>query len=356
MRKPWTLVATIVLVCIATAQLARGESLVDWLNARGFDSSFAARTTLWITYSPKEKYSGTADQNTTLLAALKLDESAPSLTISTALVATGGEVTAVVSAGAGGAAEIGVESELRAQSFPATSGQNTSLGNCTGGGFYVIRLIDGPIVREGMLFLTPEGDKFKAEFVSGTRKVAAGTSAAAEPTPEGFKPALDKIERTWSSDRLKAAAQASTEPYLAENIASLGTTLVVCSVGAASGGVGLLKCFESVGANVMDYGATVFEQYLTLQSSDANLPVADRLTADEVSLIVTVIKVANTTAQVGLSAKGDGDKICKLMEGLGTIVNQAAAEIDNQGVRMTVMATIQETQKVVVLVCAHKEP
>ena len=75
LRRAWLLGLLVLCAPGVTPRVARGEdppaSVVDWLNARGEDASFAARTRLFEARFPGEAYLGRADQNLRLLDALR---------------------------------------------------------------------------------------------------------------------------------------------------------------------------------------------------------------------------------------------------------------------------------------------
>ena len=124
-------------------------SIVDYINGRGGDSSFAARKELWTHWKPDQEYAGSAAQNTELLEVLKrhFDEG-PTVTVTTETVTAGDAVKVKVDRA------VTMSSFLSLSSFDVAADTEVSIGEAKIGSF-VLQATDATREFFGEVFIWP---------------------------------------------------------------------------------------------------------------------------------------------------------------------------------------------------------
>ena len=326
-----------VLITLISAGASPGQSVVDYLNSKGHDSGFEARATLWYQMHPNAKYSGTAEQNTELLAALKRNDATPQIFLLDMLVSVGDSVRVKTAEGQ----SLLFESELAARSFESTGG-TVELGKAKVGVFS-LRVTDGLREINGQLFIWPDDSgKLSVQLFTGTSKSRTeGLSTIATPD-EGTVGAFKKFFVALNEERFKAAAKKVGPQWIGDNISGLGGSFVACVVWPVT-------CVPSGGSHGMDLGASIL-----IQAAE-DLP-AEELTNDEKSTVVAWIKGSNSLAQLGIAVRSADfqKKACSIARiGLNGL-NSLSAEVEHEGTRMIVRVFIQQTDKVVMFACKKK--
>lgn len=353
------LFAIVAFVLSLGTQLVDAQSLVPWLDARGIQSSQDDRRRYWAEFSPNEKYEFTAEQNGRLLQALKTDAASPKLVIESVSVSAGEPVKAKVTAGEDGSQSLELQSNLRMQTVPVTSGDIVELGKAPAEmGVSMIRVIDRGYVLEGLLFFTPDAGKFAVNFVGGTKHYLNEFEAANPPGhPVEIATAAEKLSKTFDTQRLLQAMKQSGLPFVQDNVSSLGQTTVVCTAAVAIKAPYLAKeCAFSVASNGLDFTEVVIATYIDLLVADTSISEPLKLTASEAKTLKDTFTLVNAGIQMGFNAVGkDTQKICKLLKTVGPGMNSMASTIDDDNIRMVVMMAVQQSNKAIVLVCLEKQ-
>ena len=318
-------------ILLAGSAIGSAQSLVDYMNGTGRDPRLEARRQLWMSYRPSEGYRGTAEQNTALLGALKIYDAAPRLTLATDHVARGGAVRARV----GGKGHVLIESELRGQSFEGQGGQSTDLGRAARAGVFELRSSDGRHDYRTLLWLVPAADGFDLVLAD-----AASTSPRPDPRPgitppPEVEPLLAKFIEGVDAEILQKALEQALPAWVGENVAAVGETVMVCSIG------GPLPCAVAGGANVLDFTATLCRKMV---------PLVKTLTDDERRALDGYFLYANLGIQFGASA-GKMSRLCQIAKTGLTGADSLLAEVRNPNVRLVARMFIQEGRKITFLFC-----
>ena len=328
-------------------------SIVDYLNAKGYDSSFGSRKLLWEQWRPGESYSGTAEQNLSLLAALQLDDETPQLQLTGALYPIDSDVTAKLVSGS----EALVENGLGQQSLTVQPGDAFSLGPAPGIGGYPIRVMNGVSVRDCILFLLPSGidGKLSATLLTSPTKHENAPSQENYQAPEKQSAVTKYLEILKAHpDLLKSAMEdVITSVWVAENIVSLTTTTLICGIGAWP------PCLVAIGGSLVSVTADILKRAAEKMVS---LPDDERLTDDEAKTVKVLLDVSSLALQVGLPL-GMGWKnieLCDIAGGGLTGLDSVAGSVEKkngQDVAFVVTARVflQGAGKLTAVVCLKKQ-
>lgn len=322
-----------------TNAFGQSESLVDYMNASGRDSSFAARKVLWTDFRPAEKYTGSAEQNTVFLKSLKSFDATPQIELLTNHANQGEEVKVKVKAADG--ASIGIETGLGLQSLNAPVGQEISLGKASMAGVFTVRVSNGILDSRYLLFLLAKDGGFSVELFGATAKSLQPSSPVIYQPQPTIAAALEKLFASLTKEKIQNALNGAIPVWLAENAAALGETMVVCAVG------GPVPCMVSGAGN----GWSAISAILTKLATDSSV-----LSNDEKELLKTVFAVGDAAGQLAASFWGipQRKRLCELA-GVGLVLSDSVAgQIDDAGVRVSLKIVLQSTKKYTALLCAKK--
>ncbi len=305
-------------------------SIIDYINGRGGDSSFAARKELWTNWKPNEEYEGSAAQNTELLEVLKrhFDEG-PTVTVITETVSTGEEVKVTVDRA------VTMSYFLSLSSFDVVASTEVSIGDAKVGSF-VLRATDGTREFFGEVFIWPTAvaDQLQVLLVEGSIQ----DPATPEPTEEEttlFKKFIDSLD----SDALRLAATDVFPSWIADNVAQLSTTTLYCIATPIAG------CALSGGQVFIDYGIAILNKLLETHPT---------LTNDEKTTLKRIFDVINAGIQfigVDLFNPKKLKSVCGATGAIGAIGDVLSDQIETQSVRMVVNLAFQEARKITLIVC-----
>lgn len=339
-------------VVLSHADSARGETLYDYLVAKGVKKSIAgdrtARTFLWSPLFPGEAYQGTAEQNGRFLAELKRLEASPQLV----LLHTGAVLSgAVIEATAMPISRVVVESELAGVSCEVRPGERVKLGTVSHDGLYALRWsADEKTWWTGTLWVqTTEPGKFTVDYVAGL--ALKGPAEIIGPRDGDLASGVSKFVKyiVETNSLQKALGGVKVTDWIAENAANLSTTIAVCAitfvpqnpVKATTG----RACVASTASLFTDFTVTVL-----LRVAD---DMGNRLSEKERSALKSLFKGANFGAQIALSLWGSeqSSKICKLTDATLAGVDTAVGTVSANGFRLVLKVLIQEGRKVTTLLC-----
>lgn len=200
-----------------------------------------------------------------------------------------------------------VESDLAKSSFESTADDRGRLllGRLTKPGFYSIRIKNQTHNVQFALAVSADGEshfRIDSEAVR-LRNVDVGSKLSS--------PTVDKIFGNASRERLAKALRAATVTWLGENIASIGTTTVTCTLCFSPGGQAACPiCVESGVANVVDLTMEVFVELVRILKEDGVLE------PDEADAVIAVVKRADGALSVVLAP----GRIDKLLETVSYVV------------------------------------
>lgn len=137
-------------------------SIVDYLKAKKLASDFQSRQLLWGQFDPREIYVGSAEQNTRLLSALKLGETAPELEIVSKNIQVGEEIYARILSGS----EVLIENGLTRTSSNAIPGDTVQLGTSDRFGVFPLHIRNKTTSSLGQLVLIPHEGKVHVDWWS----------------------------------------------------------------------------------------------------------------------------------------------------------------------------------------------
>jgi hypothetical protein len=324
---------------LARSAFAQDDTLSGYLMSTGRDPSFAARKVMWADYRPAEKYTGSAEQNIAFLKAIKAFDAAPQIELVKGVFGQNEEVKVKIKA-KNAAAALGIETGLGLQSINVAADEVVSLGKASAAGSYSIRLSDSVVDRRYQLFLLPTNGGFGAELYGATAKALPPSSPAFYQPEANIAAALTKLYDSITKEAIEDALQA-IPPWMAENAAALGETLVVCAVG------GPVPCLVSGAANGWSAMSAVLTKLATTSPA---------LNNQEKELLKTVFAVGDAAGQVAASFFGipQRKRLCELSE-LGIVIaDSIAGEINERETRITLKIVLQSTKKYTSLLCATK--
>jgi hypothetical protein len=312
------------------------ETFYDYLKRTGRDATFASRRELWMNYRPAEKFTGTAEQNTALYAAVKLFDKSPQFELSKQQIAKGADVLVTVPE-----KELLIESELLLQSFQTGGETEVSLGKANAANTYTVRVSDGIHDARAILALVPNDNAFSVS-VLGASAIAPQLPAvsAIQPKPE-VAAVLAKFWDEISGDLFGKAFSEVWPGWLTENTGTLGETLIVCTIGTP------IACGIAGGAHGLNLVATTFKQ---LAEHSTTLSPAEK------SLLIDVLDIGDTATQMAASMFGlkQRKKFCTLAAVGMAGVDSYLGTVEKDGVRVTARLLLQSTKKFTAVLCAKK--
>jgi hypothetical protein len=277
-------------------------SLVDYLNAKGYDSSKEARRHLWQTFRPEEKYELAAEQNEALLRSLELDDAAPRLELTKQVFQEGEMITAKVVS----ESDVLIESDSAAQSMNASPGDEVTLG-AAHPGVYAQRIVNALGSRDLALLLLP------MVGVPGLSAVFLDTPGplpdAAAPSPTASD--IDAVKKYLAAIKANpailttAAKNRLDAHYVAEHVADWQGPATMCLIALLPEPTAKGECLLAAGSVLSGMAFDVFEQSI----EEAGL------TADEVEAVRRVLILPFHYGQLGtnlgaiLASKDTGDVI-----------------------------------------------
>jgi len=202
------------------------QGVDDYLKMTNRPVGFDFRKKLWLLYKPGEPYTGTANQNTELLKALKFFDQAPHLTLKQQTVKGGDAVIASLTDKAT------VESEISRTSFTPANIAAVDLGVLKGPGVYPLRLL-GRESRTGLvLFATPSGNgTLSLELVGAASALKIVSPAFLDVPPTEVLTAIQKLFGELAdgllTSSLKRYFTARETAALLNNIKSAGLACVL---------------------------------------------------------------------------------------------------------------------------------
>ena len=306
-------------------------SLIDYINTKGGDSSFAARKILWTYWKPNENYTGTAEQNTELLAVLQRHhDQSPRVEVITQLVSTGDAVKIKVDR------DVTLSSFLSQTSFNATAGVEVSIGDAKVGSF-VLRATDGTREFVGEVFIWPGADgQLEVQLFEGS----ITQPSVPEPTDEE-KALFAKFTSGITTDLLTDAATTAFPSWLADNVAGLGSTVMVCVVIPGAG------CILSGGQAFADYMTAILHRLVDTHPDTT-------ITADDKTKLKAMFDVVNGIFQLvgtDLFSPTKMKKLCGASSAISAVGDVLSDQIETQSTRIMVNLAFQEARKITIVVC-----
>jgi|694.fasta_scaffold03137_4 hypothetical protein len=232
-------------------------SLVDYLNAKGYDNSKEARRHLWQTFRPDEEYKLTAEQNEALLRSLELDNAAPRLELTKQVFQEGETITAKVVS----ESDIVIESDSAAQSMNASPGDVVTLG-AAHPGVYAQRIVNAVGSRDVALLLLP------MVGVPGLSAVLLDTPGplpdAAAPSPTASD--IEAVKRYLAAIKANpailtnAAKKKLDANYVAEHVADWQGPATMCLIALLPALGAKAECAIAAGGVVAGIAFDVLEQ------------------------------------------------------------------------------------------------
>jgi hypothetical protein len=323
------------------------ETLVEYLASSKRPNSFDHRRKLWFGYRPEIKYTGTAEQNTELLRVLRVYDQAPHLALKMDKVKSGEDVIASVVQGEA----IGVESELKQQSFEVTNQDEVNLGPANEGGPYSIRIYGKTNETRAVLHLLPNGDGFTLSIADASTPLTDTKDFLT--VPEDLARIMAQLFENLKPGDVSNAFKKAAPDWLGKNVVGIGATGLYCTLIAVPGvrGLATKMCLSSGGLSTASFVLAAFREL----AAGSSLPDADK------KMLITAIDGANQLNELAqiynpFSPDSIDGKFCKIAEPtLKTVAGLKAVsgQFENQDVEFMVTIALAYSGKFVTLLCSQ---